>query len=423
MKLKQLLLLLLLTTIVSSESLLGMRYPTGISTPMTGYSARMGGTGIGDPESYLGMSLNPGNLGNVDQSVYTLKLQMDYLNLNDGTNSSNQIAFVPQHIGFVFPLKQFGTLALSFLKPSYNKYTYKSENDTLVVNSNAIDGQTVTSLTGNTAFYRDNGISAWEIGYGFSFFSFLKAGVTYRRFNYYVEDSRIAIYDGYGGTIDSTKWYQEGNMIRGGISGGLLKGKINYGVTGSYPFSGDIDYDRILLNIDSSESGAYYTGLSHEDAIYKGSYKLHLPPEGGAGFSVAPNKKLIFNVDYYLTLWEKMSTDAPQVADTNGLKNSSRVGFGAQFTPATNMLKPRYFELVMYSAGFRYETLAKDGDFEMAMNLGVGLPLGKFGIFDFGAEAGLRKSESYPDYEEKFVRLSFTTSGGRKWKKKKSTVY
>ena len=415
---------ILIFTASNGQSLLAMRYPTGVSIPISGYSARMGGSGIGATDNYTSMSLNPGNLGNIVQSVYTLKLQYDYLNLKSSSSSTVQSSFYPHYIGFAFPLKKFGTIGASFIKPSGNKYVYNSGDVVLTTNGNALPDEDVTELDGKLAYMRQTGLNGFEVGYGYDLFSFLKPGITYRRFNYSVEDARISIYNGIGGTVDSTRWYQEGNMLRFGISGGLLKGKLNYGITGAYAFKGDLRYNRNLLKIDSSEhTGKYITNNLHDSTNFVGIYQLQLPPEGGAGISIIPSEKVHINLDYSMVLWKNMWTDAPEIIDLSKLINSYKIASGVEYTPSSNLLKPRYWEKIMYSAGFRYEALPKDGDWEMSATIGTGLPLGKLGLFEFAAEGGMRRSKEYSDYKENFVRLTFSTSGGRLWKTGKKTVY
>jgi hypothetical protein len=69
------------------------------------------------------------------------------------------------------------------------------------------------------------------------------------------------------------------------------------------------------------------------------------------------------------------------------------------------------------------------GDWEVSVSAGMGLPLGKSGIFDFSVETGKRQNTGERqsvignDIKENFVRINFGMSGGQQWKKTSSSVY
>lgn len=406
------LLVIILISIVSAQSVLGVRYPGGLSTAKSGLSSRMGGFGIGSSENYLMMAHNPGNLGNITHSVYSLKFTLDYTRVIENDLTSDFVVMVPDLVGFAFPLGNAGTFALSFSKERGNKYTYISEPG--VISTNPV---TNDSLTGWTGLYRKTATTAWEVGWGHKAWKFFRPGLTYRRFYFNFEDNTVAKIDNYGGKGDTIQATHAGNAIRGGFSGTM--GKLTYGLTATYNFEGEMDFDRHLKTYSIDGSSAQV----HEDAKIDTKYRIQLPPSGGVGLSYQLNDQLLLGVDYSMEFWEDAWTDAPTSVFYTQYTNTQSGSFGVQFIPAPKLLSPRYFEKIRYSLGARATTLPIDGDWEAAGTVGFGLPLGSAGLLDIAFEGGTRRSTDFDTIQENFFRFSISTSGGKQWRKKSNIVY
>jgi hypothetical protein len=126
-----------------------------------------------------------------------------------------------------------------------------------------------------------------------------------------------------------------------------------------------------------------------------------------------------------MTFWEGYYwTSAPHLIYADGeLINTLAISAGAQFIPQPNLLSSKYFQKVRYSGGLSFSQLPIDGDRETSVSVGLGLPLGDKGIFDFSVETGFRRSKTESDFKENFVRVNFGMSGGQVWKKSSNNVY
>ncbi len=412
---KILIILLCLTAFISAQSLMGVRYPGGLSSSKSGFSSRMGGAGIGFDNSYLLMTHNPGNLGNINQSVYTLKFSLDYVRVFEDDNYSDFSSMVPDLVGFAFPLGNIGTFGLSFSKDKSNKYTFITEKGVLATNPTT--GETLTGWTGR---YIKSATTAWEIAWGHKAWKFFRPGIGYRRYYFSSEVNSVNKIDNFGGTGDSTDIKQAGNSFRGGFSGTL--GKFTYGLSATYSFMSDVKFKRKTIDIDSS-NGNYISSWLHENAASDTVYDLHLPPSGGIGVSYRINKKMLVGADLSMELWQEAYTNAPNSVFYTEYSNTMTGSAGFEFIPAPQLLSPRYFEKVRYSGGFRFGRLPIEGDREFAATVGLGLPVGSSGLLDIAFEVGARRSDILENNKENFFKFSITSSGGKPWLKKSNQVY
>lgn len=413
-------LLLIVTAAVSANSILGVNYPLGIKTPISGYASRMGGAAIGATEPYVMMSLNPGNLANATTTVYSFKAQLEYLRLKADNGTAEFFGFDPQFLSFAIPMKKVGTIGFSYTKEAGNEYSYLGNKEILAINPH---GDTTGYLSGQLGFRTTTGLTSWQLGYAREVFSFLKPGIAIKRYNLskVIATStildKISSLDNLSSTLDTTVFSQSVNSFAFGVNGTL--GKVSYGISGEYPFKGDLEVDSIIhrmFKLDEDDQFPEQGMLLHDSSITSETYKLRLAPTGGAGVSVELNKNFTINSDFAMTFWERMSTTSTTFSKGT-LQNTVRISAGTQFTPVTNKLNPKYFEIINYSAGIRYESLPLKGDWEGSLTIGAGLPLGRTGMIDLAVEGGYRTSDTY-NYKENFLRFSIGTNGGRFWNKK-----
>jgi hypothetical protein len=95
-----------------------------------------------------------------------------------------------------------------------------------------------------------------------------------------------------------------------------------------------------------------------------------------------------------------------------------RLSAGAQFTPAPELLTPRYWEIMQYRGGIRYNQLPVPSAYELAFSFGVGMPLPQGGgLIDLSIEYGRRHDKDFSNIREELFRFAIGINGGRKWNK------
>ena len=413
---KKIVLILVIFAITAfSQSLLGVRYPTGISYPLSTTSARMGGVGTALREPYLVGSLNPANIGSINQSVYTLSANADYVRVKENEDYVDFARFSPSFVGFAFPLGKAGTFAASFKQNGSNSYSYEAR-DQLRHN----DG--TDSIPMLRKFENVFSFSAWEFGWGRELFRRrIAIGAAFQAGQYKNRFHRSDILEraGVSSGLDSVYFSQSNPAVRGGISGQF--GQLGIGFSLTYPFMQDLEMHRSVRRVTMDRNNF---PVSRESATFNETYRLQLPPSGNIGTSWEFSNKLITAADFSLTLWDNYSTNAPLLTYEDGeLSNAFSASTGIRFIPQPTLLSSRYFQKVRYSGGLAYRQLPIDGDYELSLSAGMGLPLGTRGSFDFSVEPGWRRSKNESDIRENFVRVNFGMSGGQVWRRASSNIY
>lgn len=398
-----------------SQSLLGVRYPTGISYPLSTTSARMSGSGVAMKEPYLVSSLNPGNLGTIKQSAYSLSANINYTRIYEKTEYVEFSRFSPAFIGFAFPMGKAGTIGASFKQSGSNSYSYEGTSS-LLNPTNPKD-----SIMQTNKFENDIAFSAWEFGWGIELFKKISIGAVYQIGQYKNRFCRSDVLNdakAYSG-VDSIYYNQVNSTIRAGILGQF--GKLGIGVSATYSFISDLNSSRTVMRLTQTSAG-YSLSQIHNSASFNTTYQMYIPPSGIIGACWTFSEKLKTTADFSMTYWKEYWTDAPLLADSdNILQNIFTVSSGVEFIPQPNLLSSRYFQKVRYSGGFAVRQLPIEGDYEASISLGMGLPLGNRGMLDFSVETGIRRSDL--EQKENFVRINFGMSGGQQWKRSSNNIY
>jgi hypothetical protein len=438
-----------------SQSLLGVRYPTGVSYPATTTSARIGSAGAGLKEPYLVNSLNPANVGAIKQSVYTLSVNADYQRvIGENDKYSDFYSFSPSFIGFAFPIGKAGTLGASFGQNGANNYSYSAESylpETTFVTETP--SETYNRIEQTQRFDNSISHSSWEFGWGMELFRRISVGASYQMSQYknrmvrsdVLKNSAYSSLDSIYSGLDSIYYNQAGSAVSFGLLGNFSKLGVGFAMT--IPFDVYIKSKRTISVLQQNSDGSYSDFPMHDNSIFDDpkKYKMKLPPSWIAGFSWEFSDKLKTMLDFNVTMWEKYKTDAPflgyetevlpppedgeqpnnagDLANLDKLSNALRISAGTQFIPQPNLLSSKFYQKMRYSGGLSYKQLPIDGDWEMSFSVGLGLPLGNRGIVDFSLETGLRRSENYDEYKENFVRVNFGMSGGQVWKKSSNNIY
>jgi hypothetical protein len=382
-----------------SQSLLGTQYPFGIPLRSgTGPSLSMGGTGIGVQNDFYGMAENPANLGIMNRAVFSAHANVDFLNIFESGNYTNHVALNPDLLSFCFPLQRYGTIGLSFSLRSSLKTKYLSDTS-VVLNGTPVSLYRYNMFEGSS--------SSWQVGYGYQIKKLMSIGIVYERFYFNSIQNNANIASGsLSDTINSNSLLA---FATNGIRGGLLVPikKLTLGFSGEYFFGNDAKEKTTILNarVDSTLADSTISTL--------GRYNLQPAPSFGIGASYQFTPEWFGAADFDAVLWENFHSDKKL---SNTVNNAYSFSLGAQYIPAPNLLTPKYFEIMQYRAGLRYTQLPAPTAKEIALSLGIGMPLKEGnGLIDFSFEVGNRSDSRYGKLNEQFFSIQLGINAGQKW--------
>ncbi|HEX3019453.1 MAG TPA: hypothetical protein VHP36_04095 [Chitinispirillaceae bacterium] len=386
-----------------SQSLLGMQYPFGIPNQAgTGPSLSMGGTGIGVSNDYLGMAENPANLGAINRAIFSVHGSLDFTNLKEGGKETNHLVFNPHILSFCVPIKKFGTLGFSITQSANADAKYMIEE------SISTEEATESAKVGLT---RKGSMSIWRAGWGYDIKRYAKIGLAYQRiyFNPITEKRKVIEGTINGKLLDSTAISFAGNSISGGVQVPIKK--ITLGMSGQYFFESD-------ANIRENVNNTTIDDLL-EDKPRNYSYTMRPAPTIGFGASYQISPEWLCAADFETEIWNKYISQGSEKVD-----NAFGFSVGGQYIPAPNLLTPKYYEIMQYRAGFRFNQLPVSTASEFGISLGVGLPLRQGGgLFDVFFEYGQRWDSNYKNNKEEFFKIQLGINAGRKWFQTTDTNY
>lgn len=378
---------------ISAQSMLGLQFPTGIPIiPSAGPSLSLARTGVGIQNDFLAMTKNPANLGVVHRAVFSSVLSYDLFNIQDNGKTSTQQLFIPQLLSFAFPLGRFGAIGLSIDQRSITDFKFQVNKDTVV------GGESFNQQLGTI---RKGGIVSWQVGYGYSIKKYARLGLTYERIYFTNRNTDTKQISGEitNNISDSTEFVFRGNGIRGGILVPYKK------------FTGGISGEFIFLNQATQTNAKVEKGLVSN--VSKEHFDFQPAPSLAFGASYAFSPEWLAAADIDITFWDDFHS---QIGTTSTLRNAINVSAGGQFIPAPTLLSPKYYEIMQYRAGLRYTQMPVSSASEIAINLGVGLPLQQGGsMFDLNFEYGRRSDSHFKNYNEQFFSIQLGINGGRKW--------
>lgn len=379
----------------NSQSMLGLRYPSGVPFQAgTGLSLSMGGAGIGISNDLLGMSENPANLGAFNRAVFSAHGSLDFTNIKEGNKETNHLAFNPHILSFSFPIKKWGTIGLSISQTGNADMKYLIENDTAKVGR-----------------IRKGSPMAWRAGWGYDIKKIAKIGIAYQRYYFNTVTEKLKFSGGPfpGEILDSTSVSFAGNSISGGIQVPIKK--LTLGMSGQYFFEDDVNEIHKINNAAISDS--------LEEKATSRSYPMRPAPTIGFGASYQISPEWLCAADFETEIWSKYYPQSGEEFD-----NAFGFSIGAQFIPAPNLLTPRYHEIMQYRAGFRFNQLPVSTASEFGITLGVGLPMRQGGgLFDIFFEYGQRWDSDYKNNKEEFLKIQIGINAGRKWFQSSDTNY
>lgn len=385
------------------QSLISSQLPLGINLqPSTGSSLLMGGTGIGINDDFRGMLDNPANLGNINRSVFSAVVSLDFLSIDHSQKSSLLSTGYPRVLSLSIPLSNFGTAGISVDSRTTRKTKWRAI-------TTAIPGQIDSMLSSefDLGVDREGGLVSWQLGWGYSYKKLFSFGLSYEHQYFNDITTKITSISGQikDEFLDSTKISFTGNGFRVGLQ--VPFGKSNNGLRYEQVFV----TDEKIFDTNSTRGSRFNT------------FSLTLPPSFGLGTSYQFNDSWLTAADLNFTLWNQFETNMPSYYGNQELRSEISFSAGVQFIPAPNLLVPKFWESLQYRLGLRATQLSIENAYEAGAVVGFGLPLQKGGgLIDFGFEFA-RRTTNIENYAENVYRFTLGINGGRKWYENKAIGY
>jgi len=404
---------LLLCTAASAYSPLGLRYPLGLPDhAVTGAAAAMGGSGAAVADENWGLSLNPANAAIGSRSMFAALVAFNSVTIKEGSNTSTVSGYAPKLLSLIIPIGKAGNLGFAMQQrydANLNFYTTEVLQDNLAGYKSA-----------TIEHSRSGGLTAWQAGWAFRFKNGLSLGLAYERlyfnrdyrdhfesiFRYDDDEGRQAQYR--ASAIETVT----SNFVSDGIRFGVqvpVHEKVTLAAAAEYimPGSDNGNLTREYIRREGASSAII-------EPLRTGKFSVDLPPAINIGAAYAASEHWLFAADAHCTLWEvyENSFEAMEPERVYGMSA------GARFIPTANKLSAAYWEIISYSAGFRYTSLpgTTAGSHEYAATLGVGLPIANDGgTVDIAIDIGQRTDARYSGYSENFVKFQLGINGGRNW--------
>ncbi len=393
-------------SLISAQSQLSLLYPFGIPVQTnSGASFWMGGAANAVSGDYTAMLRNPANLGFIDKTIFSSLYTFDFTQVAQAGDHDNFFSGNPRQISLGVPFGKFGTVGISCDNRSDAQTKFRSSSEKIGYDMSMIEYRAGLATTG--------GLVGWQVGWGREVPTLLRLriGLAYERLYYsYSETVQRTVTD-VSRTVDSrdSSYTMFGaDALRAGVLVPL--GKIKVGFSGEYFLPADVKKNNAIYSASSDSS--YPVPIDRKEY----SARVRVPPSVTLGLSYAITQEWLAAADFSSVQWNLYNARGLFADARSGPAPS--ISAGVQFVPVNALLYPKYVETIRYGAGFRYTELPARESSELALSLGVGLPIGKGrGEFDLGMEIGKRTSAAYSGLTENFVHIAVGINGGRKWSK------
>lgn len=412
-KIFQIALFSLIAVNLYANSLISNKYPFGLpSRKVCASSMYMGGASTGLPDAHNVLIANPGNLGQIKTTAFTGILNIDYVRIKDSGKYSDMINTYPGLLAFSIPIGKFGTLGFGMNKDNI----IEVNADSKVLNSDGDLTRVSNHITGGT--------NSWEAGWGISPFKQLSLGLSLQRIYFKKEDTFIQ-------ELNDKPWSRDSSSTM------LRTYGLTFGYMGTFKdLTAGVSYRHFIKQDGRIKSNIYnYTSSDQElstpiSETDKVKYSdIQMPSELSFGLSYKINKSITTAADLSLTLWQTYKDNSQILSGTSNSYNDQTIAtsFGVSFIPKPNLLYPKYWEIIDYMVGFRFNQMPDKNDFEIAGTGGLSFPLKNAGQLQFGFEAGSRVLGTPPsgssEYKENFVSFMIGLSGGKRWRKSSDETY
>ncbi|WP_316786201.1 hypothetical protein [Pedobacter frigiditerrae] len=352
---------------------------------------------IQNPASYAGTAITTVDMG----------LSGSFTELKNSSQTEQSFNSTLSHIAFAFPLSRKSGLSFGILPYSELGYNFK--------NTVKVGTTTANTKTVDYEYLGEGGLTKAYLGYGVQFGDHFRIGANAEYLFGNLTENRSTEYVQEPGAINSR--LQSKNSV-----GGLAftygaqydfnlgnKTSLVLGYSGSSNSRINSKKTQVATQYFNDANGDEQTALDTLLFVENSPTNLKLPLIHNFGFSIVKENKWLIGADYRMGKWSELSIDKIN----QGLQDTYGVSVGGQYTPDITSISG-YFKRVDYRLGFSYDKtyiqLNKQDVKQMAVTLGVGLPLSSYSRgsiyrMNLSAELGKRGNTNNGLLQEKYLNI------------------
>lgn len=360
---------------------------------------------------------NPASYGNIrlttfDIGASTAITQLSNATVKQGSNFNGSLS----HIAFAIPVTKKSAMSFGLLP--YSDFGYKYRNTTSVT----VGG---TAVPANLIYSGNGGLSKAYLGYGIQLGKHINIGANGSFLFGKLAEISATEFDNNDGTFLNSRTERRNSISGLNYDYGIQytvnpasKNRVTIGYSGS---SGNTIGSRLsslttrYSSRDGEESAAFDTTFFQQNA----KSDLKLPASHTVGFTFENSNRWLLGADVIFRQWQ----DFRMGGSNNGMQNSLGVNAGGQYTPDVTAISSKYFSLIDYRLGIRYEKTGinlKSTDItDRALTFGFGLPLQSartaFYKVNFSTEFGMRGTTENNLLRERYVNFSLGFTLNDQW--------
>lgn len=378
---------------------------------MGGISTAVGNINKGTFFNNINMQ-NPASYATISLTTLDIGMGASFMELKNSTQKESSFNATLSHVAFAFPLSSKSALSLGILPYSELGYNF--------INTTKVGTTTDNTKTVDYRYTGEGGLTKAYLGYGVQFGDHFRIGANAEYLFGNLVENRSTEYVNEPGAINSR--LQSKNSVGGiGFSYGAQydinldsKTTIVLGYSGSSPSRIDSKKSQVVTQYYNDSQGNENPAIDTLLHVENASTNLKMPLVHNFGITFQKSGKWVFGADYRMGKWSDLTIDKVN----QGLQDTYGFSVGGQITPDITSIN-NYFKRVDYRFGFQYDKtyiqMAGQDIKQMAVTVGLGLPLSSFGgnsfyKMNFSAELGKRGTISNGLLQEKYInfRLGFT---------------
>ncbi|MDD4770227.1 MAG: hypothetical protein PHQ26_01935 [Bacteroidales bacterium] len=370
-----------------------------LETPALGMGKSMGGLGVGLRESQHINPLNPASYSAVDtmNMLFDFGVSASYSRMKEGDAVQQNPNGGLDYAAMKFALKRNWGVALGLIPYSKVGYSYSDEPDNspnLTEYASYVGTGGLNSLFLGTAYQLGSNLSV-GLNYSYIFGTITQSSYSTATMSEQSESVNPSTYTDY--------WFLNASNLELGVQYAQALGakqRLVVGLTYSEKISINNELVSVEVAVDTQEN--------HSTSAFE------LPRSLGVGVSWIYDEKLTVGMDYRLQNWG----DAAFHGSRDSLSNASRFALGASYLPS--VMANHYYQAIQYRAGLSftdsYSTLADENLKQVALSLGLGLPLrNNRSMIHVSFEAGRNYIPSGSFISENFYKLSLDVTFSESW--------
>ena len=358
---------------------------------INGRSNAMGGVGIALPDEIMYNIQNPAAGAFLENTTINSGFLFKGMSVNQkDSNFNNRFS---RWSGLYFSVKITGRFGIAGGIVPFSDYSYDMELED--------EGRGYTrSIIGR------GGISRGYGAFSFKILPELSVGLMFSRYFGQLEEEFRVIFQeiGLADTASDTKTSIYGNNYR---LGGFYRHS-RFSLGGFYAAAVDI-------------KGKSELAISPVLPLTISEFPVHMPSQWGVGATANLTRGWITGMDVQGTNFKDLRLGNSR----QEFNNSSRIGFGAEFTPLSTVVSS-YLSKIQYRMGFSYQKLYVpdiDGSSikEYGVSFGFGFPFNRnYSRIDLAIEYGKRGSKEVDIVQENFLKLSLYVGIRERWFQRRS---